>query len=97
MPMMPALKGVVIGALAGVGYAITGFFKAKAKNKEDFDYKKFAKTVALGAILGAVNYYLGLGMTGDDIAFLALAGETAVIEHVIKAIFAKISGGSSVF
>ena len=50
---------------------------------------KFLKTLVLGAILGAANYYFGLGMVGEEISALALAGEVAVIEQVLKAIFEK--------
>jgi len=83
------VKGLAVGALAGAAYAIAGYFKARQKNGENFDMNKFLKTLVLGAVLGAVNYYFGLGWVGDDIAMLALSGEVAVIEQVLKAIFEK--------
>ena len=83
------LKGIVAGAVGGMLYALTGYFKARQRNGEDFDVNKFLKTLVLGAVLGAVNYYFGLGWVGDDIAMLALSGEVAVIEQVLKAIFEK--------
>ena len=83
------VKGLAVGALAGAAYAIAGYFKARQRNGEDFDVNKFLKTLVLGAILGTVNYYFGLGWVGDDIAMLALSGEVAVIEQVLKAIFEK--------
>ena len=61
---MIELRGLLVGLFAGAGYAITGFFKAKMRNRENFEYKKFFKTIVLGALLGAVSYYLGLDMTG---------------------------------
>ena len=85
------VKGVLVGFLAGAIYAMTGYFKAYQKHNEDFNAKKFLKTLALGGILGAINFYLGLGMVGDEIAALALAGEVAVIEQLLKAIFGRAS------
>ena len=83
------VKGLAVGALAGAAYAIAGYFKARQRNGEDFDVNKFLKTLVLGAVLGAINYYFGLGWVGDDIAMLALSGEVAVIEQILKAIFEK--------
>ena len=83
------VKGLAVGVLAGAAYAVAGYFKAKKRNGEKFNVEKFLKTLILGAVLGAVNYYLGLGWVGDDIAAMALAGEVAVIEQVLKALFEK--------
>jgi len=83
------VKGLAVGVLAGAAYAVAGYFKAKKRNGEKFDTEKFLKTLVLGAVLGAVNYYFGLGWVGDDIAMLALSGEVAVIEEILKAIFEK--------
>jgi len=94
--LMMLLDGLVAGAFAGAAYAVTGYLKAREKNLEKFDSGKFAKTICLGAILGAVNYQFGLGMAGDEIALLALAGEVAVLEQLVKAILAKISTKSRI-
>ena len=83
------VKGILVGALAGAAYAVAGYFKARQRNGEDFDVNKFLKTLVLGGILGAVNYYFGLGMVGEEISALALAGEVACIEQVLKAVFGE--------
>ena len=83
------VKGILVGVLAGAAYAVAGYFKARQKNGEDFDVNKFLKTLVLGAVLGAVNYYFGLGWVGEEIAATALAGEVAVVEQVLKAVFGE--------
>ncbi|MHC1624064.1 MAG: hypothetical protein ACXQTR_05690 [Candidatus Methanospirareceae archaeon] len=84
------VKGLIVGAVAGAAYALAGYFKANYRNGEEFDVNKFLKTIVLGACLGAANYYFGIGLSGDEVAAMALAGEVAVIEQVLKAIFEKV-------
>ena len=74
------VKGLAVGLIAGILYGLLGYLKSG----EEFNARKFFKTLIIGAILGALNYGLGLGITGDDIMVMALAGETALIQFVIK-------------
>ncbi|MEM4497322.1 MAG: hypothetical protein QW692_00665 [Nitrososphaerota archaeon] len=83
------VEGIIAGVVGGALYALAGYLKAREKNGEKFDAAKFGKTILLGAVLGALNYALGLGLIGDDIAVMALAGEVAVIEQIAKAMFGR--------
>ncbi|MEM2257813.1 MAG: hypothetical protein QXV39_06830 [Candidatus Caldarchaeum sp.] len=47
---------------------------------------KFAKTVALAAVIGAANSVAGLPVTEEAVLTLLSAGEVAVIENLLKAL-----------
>jgi hypothetical protein len=77
---MAVIRGVIMGLISGLLYGLLGYLKSGEK----FDPRKLGKTLLLAAILGAVNYAFGLGLAGDDIAVMALAGETAILQFLIK-------------
>lgn len=83
---MEEWRTVVLAALAGLSYAMTGW----AKNKgEEFDTVKFGSTILIGAISGIV-----MAVTQWDISvsytFLINLGIVPIAENLIKMIRRKI-------
>ncbi|RLJ08594.1 MAG: hypothetical protein DRP12_00065 [Candidatus Aenigmatarchaeota archaeon] len=71
---------VIVGLLAGIVRGLVGWLKSS--KKEDFDCKKFGRTLVLSAVLGAI---LGLYWVGDPKSLFATVflGDV-VIEDVLK-------------
>lgn len=80
---------ILYGALSGGGIAIGGLLNARAKaqqtgTKENFDQHKFAITILIGAVVGAVGGYMGWDYNHAYV-WLANMGGVALIEHYGKA------------
>ncbi|MEM2484416.1 MAG: hypothetical protein QXU87_04025 [Candidatus Caldarchaeum sp.] len=76
------MKTILLGLVGGALYGLTGYIKSG----EPFDRMKFAKTVALAAVIGAANSVAGLPVTEEAVLTLLSAGEVAVIENLLKAL-----------
>ena len=78
---------LVYGAIAGIGWGLTGLFaeKAKRKDAEDFDYKLFLKTVLIGAAIGGIASFQG--MTVDIAASAYLLPVTGFIDKLLVGIY----------
>ncbi len=77
------MDAVAYGLIGGALYATSGFLK---NFEEKFDYKKFLRTLILGAIVGVTNAMLGLPITEDAVMVALSAGEVAIIENFLKSI-----------
>ncbi|MEM1943787.1 MAG: hypothetical protein QXY50_00880 [Candidatus Caldarchaeum sp.] len=71
------------GALA---YVATGFLK----NHEPFDGFKALRTVCLAAVLAAMNVFVGVEVSAEELAVLLAAGEVAVAENMLKALWRRV-------
>lgn len=71
------------GALA---YVATGFLKSR----EPFDGLKALRTVGLAAVLAVMNVLVGVEVSGEDLAALLGAGEVAVAENTLKALWRRV-------
>jgi hypothetical protein len=78
---------LVYGAIAGVGWGITGLFaeKAKGKDSEAFDAKLFLKTVIIGAAIGGIASFQG--MTVDIAASAYLLPVTGFVDKLLSGIY----------
>ncbi|MCS6768859.1 MAG: hypothetical protein NZ570_00265 [Candidatus Caldarchaeum sp.] len=72
--------------LGAVAYVLTGFLKSR----QPFDPAKAAKTLALAALLAAANHLLGLDVPEEELAALLAAGEVAVAENLLKAVWRRV-------
>lgn len=79
---------IVLGGIGGLAYSLSGL--AKKKEREEFDWKKMAPTIILGAVIG-----VAAGITGQDYGVVAntaaMAGVTGLIENFWKAVCRKFS------
>ncbi|MEM1955881.1 MAG: hypothetical protein QXV14_06450 [Candidatus Caldarchaeum sp.] len=73
----------LVGALA---YVATGFLKSR----EPFDGLKALRTVGLAAVLAVMNVLVGVEVSGEDLAALLGAGEVAVAENMLKALWRRV-------
>jgi len=90
---MQLIGGVVAGILGGLGWGIVGAIKNYSNDKsEEFEIKKFTKTVLLGAIVGAYIGYTG-DTFSDNLAESVLPGIMsmtplmAVVDKVVGIIY----------
>jgi hypothetical protein len=80
---------VELGLLAGLAVAGSGYIQAYSKvdekgNREKFSLDKFASTVLIGIVIGAVLGYIGT-IEGTVSMFLVDAGIVAIVGSLIKA------------
>ncbi|MEM4189911.1 MAG: hypothetical protein QW470_06210 [Candidatus Caldarchaeum sp.] len=74
-------------ALLGIAaYILSGFLKSR----EIFDGAKALKTAVLGVLLIALNTALGLQVSQEELNALLSAGELAVLENMLKAVWRKV-------
>jgi len=77
------MNAIMLGLIGGALYAVSGFLKSM---DEKFEYKKFLRTVVLGAIVGATNSLLGIPVTEDAVMVALSAGEVAIVENFLKSV-----------
>jgi len=84
---------VLAGALGGVVFATTGYFKNPKDAqgvRQAFDAGKFLPTVILGMVIGGAAG--ALGMSYDDAAtLLAVFGLPGIVESAFKATYRTVS------
>lgn len=84
--VVEVLVGLVKGAIAGMGYAITGYAKSyKDGEQEEFDLSKFTATTILGAVVGAVAEFSGMPIE-SLYDYVLTAGLIGIIENILKAV-----------
>jgi len=81
---------ILIAIVAAAIFAASGYFKSVGT--ENFDTVKFAATVLVGLVVGAVMYASGSSVTESNVAAqLAMyAGVIAVVENVLKAFLRRL-------
>lgn len=84
------MDSIIVGLTGGIIYALTGFIKSYKKEK--FDAKKFLRTMVIAVIAGITLALSGQEVNFDAINVMIAAGEVAVIEQLIIAIFRAIKG-----
>ena len=80
------LSAVVLGIIAGIGWALTGYVAEASKpvdqSPEDFQIYKFLRAVTIGAIIGIFSSALNLSF--DQTYLLATQyGATAILEKMV--------------
>jgi len=80
---------ILIAVLAAVIFAASGYLKSVGT--ENFEAAKFAATVLVGIVVGAVMYASGSPVTEANVATQIgiYAGVVAVVENVLKAILRR--------
>ena len=80
---------IVVAILAAIIFAASGYLKSVGT--EDFDTPKFAATVLVGAVVGAIMYASGLPVTEAGVLeqLAAYAGIVVVVENILKAILRR--------
>ena len=87
--MQEIIQAIAVGVLGGLAYAITGLMKAWTR--EPFNVKKFLRTLLIGMAAGVMLSLSGYEVSVDAISVAIAAGEVAIIEQLIIAIFRAIS------
>ena len=79
------------GALGGLGWSLLriAYHKADPGDSPDVEYKRIAKTVILGALVGAYAGYQGETVSADVIEALVSTGKismafTAIVDTVVN-------------
>jgi len=81
---------MLLGAGAGLGWGILGYFRRKAEEpKTEFAPKKFVKSVAVGISLGTYAGYTG---NIGDLSILAATPIGEKILSIVNNLFEKIWG-----
>ena len=52
---------IIVGAVGGIAWGILGTVKTltNKNNEEDFEYKKFVKSIVIGGVIGGITGYSG--------------------------------------
>jgi len=80
---------ILIAIVAAAIFAASGYLKSAGT--ENFEATKFAATVLVGIVVGAVMYASGSPVTESSVAAQLgmYAGVIAVVENVLKAILRR--------
>jgi len=80
---------ILIAILAAIIFAASGYLKSAGT--ENFEATKFAATVLVGIVVGAVMYVSGSPLTEANVTTQIgiYAGIVAVVENVLKAILRR--------
>ena len=80
---------ILIAILAAIIFAASGYLKSAGT--ENFEPTKFAATVLVGTVVGAVMYVSGSPVTEANVATQIgiYAGIVAVVENALKAILRR--------
>ncbi len=87
---------VLYGVCGGLGWSVLGLAKEKTKeNSEDFDTKKFLKSIILGGIVGGVVASTGTIVSGTTIeSFVAESSSygliTAGVDKILGIVYELI-------
>jgi len=81
---------ILIAVLAAAIFAASGYLKSVGT--ENFEAAKFAATVLVGIVVGAVMYVSGSPVTESSVAeqLAAYAGVVAVVENALKAFLRRL-------
>lgn len=81
------LTQVILGAVGGLAYSLSGL--AKKDSRETFDFKKMAPTIIVGAIVGGISGYAGMDLSAaQNTAWSGFV--TAIVENGWKAFSRKV-------
>lgn len=89
--MVDIVSCILTGIIGGLIYALTGLMKSMTKEKPD--WKKFLRTLIISIFAGLSLALTGQEVTVDAINVMIAAGEVAVIEQLILAIFRVVVRG----
>jgi len=85
--MTAGVDALLIGVLAGIAYALSGYLKSRKDEK--FDSVKFFRTVIIGIAAGVYAAYKGIDIS-DAYGFVMTSGAVAYIENILKFIYRHI-------
>jgi len=83
--MIEAIKNVASGIVSGLVTAFLGYMKSK---DEKFDPAKFAQTLVIGGLVGAVAQVAGMSYN-DAYDYLASIGIISLAEYIKKTIWRR--------
>ena len=86
------VSAIVLATLAGAGYGVLFYVKARQNSGEEFDLERFRATVLLAAIIGGIMGATGMPVTQVtlEVQLAAYVGYVVVLETVLKLIWRKI-------
>jgi len=85
--MLVGMDAFLVGVLAGIAYALSGYLKSMKAEK--FDAIKFSRTVIIGIVAGLYAAYKGMDIC-DAYGFVMASGAVAYIENILKFIYRHI-------
>lgn len=80
--------------LGGVGWSLVGFLKGWSRRREDFDLKKFGKTILYGLLIGIAAGYSGVEYEAVSPELVGFA--TIGSQKVIDILWAAYKGPSKI-
>lgn len=84
--MILDLTSVSYSVLVGLFYAGLGYLKNRGR--EDFEAKKFLRTVAVGAVVGLVAPYIGLDLANFE-SVATTTGIIVLLQTILQAMVRK--------
>lgn len=89
------ISGIIFGAVAGFGYALTGYIKNAGQKP---DYLKMGINALAGGVIGGALSLYGIEVTDVTIAaYVAMsAGTLAIVEQTLKGIWKRVTGQTSI-
>jgi len=83
--MFEVVKNIASGIVSGLITAFLGYMKSK---DEKFDLGKFAQTLVIGGLVGAVAQIAGMSYN-DAYDYLASVGAISLLEYLKKTIWRR--------
>jgi len=86
MDIQAILLTILLGAVAGVSYALIFYAKAVQSGAEPFDLKKFTRALLIGLIVGGISAASGIPLTEAtyQTQVLAYGFVTVLVDQIIK-------------
>ena len=86
------ISAITLAAIAGAGYGVLFYVKARQSSEEEFDYWKFGATVLLAALIGIAMGTAGMPVTQAtvEVQIAAYVGYIVVLETTLKLIWRKL-------
>jgi len=82
------IEPIAVGLFTGIIWSALGYAVAKAKNNEDFNPEKFAKTLVIGIVLATASK--GLGVDIAHVEGMSVVGFlTAIVDKITSLLIKK--------
>ncbi len=90
--MLMDISAIILSAIAGAGYGVLFYVKARQNSGEKFDSVKLGATVLLAALIGIAMVAAGMPVTQAtvDVQIAAYVGYIVVLETLLKVIWRKL-------
>jgi uncharacterized membrane protein len=92
--IMAWCNGLMAGLIAGIIYALIGYFRLKDEN-EPFNGQKFMRAILIGAIVGIIAFLYGIPLDSAQnttTSLITMFGASFAIDQLAAELWARIKG-----